>query len=62
MSGQWEVVGKSKKDKPSGKSKKLSKTEMQKFVDNAPKVEDFCKYHRYTYDWAEEGLAVFSSI
>lgn len=46
MSGQWEVVGKGKKDKPSGKSKKLSKTEMQKFVDNAPKVEDFCKYHR----------------
>lgn len=44
MSGQWEVVGKSKTNKQTGKSKKLSKTEMQKFVDNAPKVEDLCKY------------------
>ncbi|XP_054283254.1 transmembrane protein 214-A-like [Macrosteles quadrilineatus] len=40
MSGQWEVVGKNKKDKQSGKSKKLSKDEKKKFVDNAPKVED----------------------
>lgn len=43
MSGHWEVVGKSKKDKQSGKSKKLSKIELQKFSDNAPKVEDLCK-------------------
>uniref|UniRef100_A0A1B6G964 Transmembrane protein 214 n=1 Tax=Cuerna arida TaxID=1464854 RepID=A0A1B6G964_9HEMI len=40
MSGQWEVVGKSKKDKQSGKNKKLTKQEKQKFVENAPKVEE----------------------
>jgi len=40
MSGQWEVVGKNKRDKQNGKSKKMSKNEMKKFVDNAPKVED----------------------
>lgn len=44
MSGQWEVVGKNKKDKQNGTAtKKLSKTEKKKFVDNAPKVEDLCK-------------------
>uniref|UniRef100_A0A1B6KGB0 Transmembrane protein 214 n=1 Tax=Graphocephala atropunctata TaxID=36148 RepID=A0A1B6KGB0_9HEMI len=40
MSGAWEVVGKSKKDKQTGKSKKLTKQEKQKFVENAPKVEE----------------------
>ncbi|XP_075217451.1 transmembrane protein 214 isoform X2 [Lycorma delicatula] len=38
MSGQWEVVGKGKKDKHN--NKKLTKSEKKKFVDNAPKVED----------------------
>lgn len=41
MSGQWEVVGKGKKDKHN--NKKLTKSEKKKFVDNAPKVEDLCK-------------------
>ncbi|KAJ9600398.1 hypothetical protein L9F63_009326, partial [Diploptera punctata] len=39
MSGQWEVVGKNKQ-KQSGQSKKLTKGEKKKFVENAPKVED----------------------
>uniref|UniRef100_A0A1B6C1J5 Transmembrane protein 214 n=4 Tax=Clastoptera arizonana TaxID=38151 RepID=A0A1B6C1J5_9HEMI len=39
MSGQWELVSKTKRDKHSG-SKKISKAEKQKFVDNAPKIED----------------------
>ncbi|PSN50955.1 hypothetical protein C0J52_07633 [Blattella germanica] len=39
MSGQWEVVGKSKQ-KQNGQSKKMSKNERKKFVENAPKVED----------------------
>lgn len=42
-SGGWEVVGKTKKDK-GGKSTKLTKAEKKKFIENAPKVEDFCEY------------------
>lgn len=42
-SGGWEVVGKNKKDKNPGKTGKLSKSEKKKFIENAPKVEDFCK-------------------
>ncbi|XP_022184928.2 transmembrane protein 214-A [Nilaparvata lugens] len=38
MSGQWEVVGKNRKDK--NNVKKLSKSEKKKIIDNAPKVED----------------------
>ena len=44
MSGQWEVVGRNKRDKQTGGSKKLTKSEKKKFVDNAPKVEDLCKF------------------
>ncbi|XP_063977135.1 transmembrane protein 214 [Diachasmimorpha longicaudata] len=40
-SGGWEVVGKNKKDKVAGRSAKLSKAEKKKFIENAPKVEDF---------------------
>ena len=43
--GPWEVVGK-KKDKNASKTgnNKLTKTEKKKFIENAPKVEDFCMY------------------
>ncbi|XP_015606404.1 transmembrane protein 214-A [Cephus cinctus] len=40
-SGGWEVVGKGKKDKSNGKPTKLTKAEKKKFIENAPKVEDF---------------------
>ncbi|XP_015514094.2 transmembrane protein 214-A [Neodiprion pinetum] len=39
--GGWEVVGKNKKDKSNGKPAKLSKAEKKKFMENAPKLEDF---------------------
>ena len=42
-SGGWEVVGKNKKDKNSGRTNKLTKAEKKKFIENAPKVEDFRK-------------------
>jgi hypothetical protein len=44
MSGQWEVVGKSKQKESRQSTKKLSKSERKKFVENAPKVEDIRKY------------------
>ncbi|XP_034183934.1 transmembrane protein 214 [Osmia lignaria lignaria] len=40
-SGGWELVGRNKKDKSNGKVNKLSKAEKKKFIENAPKVEDF---------------------
>ncbi|KAK2576811.1 hypothetical protein KPH14_005446 [Odynerus spinipes] len=40
-SGGWEVVGKNKKDRTNGKPTKLTKAEKKKFIENAPKVEDF---------------------
>ncbi|CAL7939703.1 unnamed protein product [Xylocopa violacea] len=40
-SGGWELVGRSKKDKSNGKVSKLTKAEKKKFIENAPKVEDF---------------------
>ncbi|XP_014296425.1 transmembrane protein 214-A [Microplitis demolitor] len=40
-SSGWELVTKNKKDKNSGKSNKLTKVEKKKFIENAPKVEDF---------------------
>jgi len=40
-SGNWELVSR-KKDK-NDKSNKLTKAEKKKFIENAPKVEDFCK-------------------
>ncbi|KAL2730047.1 transmembrane protein 214-A [Vespula maculifrons] len=40
-SGGWEVVGKNKKDRTNGKQTKLTKAEKKKFIENAPKVEDF---------------------
>ncbi|XP_043251874.1 transmembrane protein 214-A [Colletes gigas] len=40
-SGGWELVGRNKKDKSNGKINKLTKTEKKKFIENAPKVEDF---------------------
>ncbi|XP_051174489.1 transmembrane protein 214-A [Leptopilina boulardi] len=40
-SGGWEVVGKNKKDKSGVRSTKLTKAEKKKFIENAPKVEDF---------------------
>ncbi|XP_066996654.1 transmembrane protein 214-B [Anabrus simplex] len=40
MSGQWEVVGKSKLKHSGQPVKKLSKSERKKFVEKAPKVED----------------------
>lgn len=43
-SGGWEVVGKNKKDKSGVRSTKLTKAEKKKFIENAPKVEDFCKF------------------
>lgn len=43
-SGGWEVVGKNKKDKSGVRPNKLSKAEKKKFIENAPKVEDFCKF------------------
>ncbi|XP_011495907.1 PREDICTED: transmembrane protein 214 [Ceratosolen solmsi marchali] len=39
--GVWEVVGKNKKEKNVGKVGKLSKVEKKKFIENAPKLEDF---------------------
>lgn len=42
-SGGWEIVGKNKKDKNVGKAGKLTKLEKKKFIENAPKVEDFCE-------------------
>ena len=42
-SGGWEVVGKNKKDKNVGRTNKLTKAEKKKFIENAPKVEDFRK-------------------
>lgn len=43
-SSGWELVTKNKKDKNSGKSNKLTKVEKKKFIENAPKVEDFRKF------------------
>lgn len=43
-SGGWEVVGKNKKEKPFKKTGKLTKVEKQKFIENAPRVEDFRKF------------------
>lgn len=43
-SSGWELVTKNKKDKNSGKNNKLTKVEKKKFIENAPKVEDFRKY------------------
>ncbi|XP_017799561.1 PREDICTED: transmembrane protein 214-A [Habropoda laboriosa] len=40
-SGGWELVGRNKKDKNNGKVNKLTKAEKKKFIENAPKVEDF---------------------
>ncbi|XP_076657105.1 transmembrane protein 214 [Halictus rubicundus] len=40
-SGGWELVGRNKKDKSNGKTNKLTKAEKKKFIENAPKVEDF---------------------
>ncbi|XP_076763484.1 transmembrane protein 214 [Xylocopa sonorina] len=40
-SGGWELVGRNKKDKSNGKISKLTKAEKKKFIENAPKVEDF---------------------
>nr|XP_033332870.1 transmembrane protein 214-A [Megalopta genalis] len=40
-SGGWELVGRNKKDKSNGKNNKLTKAEKKKFIENAPKVEDF---------------------
>ncbi|XP_053997222.1 transmembrane protein 214-B [Hylaeus anthracinus] len=40
-SGGWELVGRNKKDKSNGKINKLTKAEKKKFIENAPKVEDF---------------------
>lgn len=40
-SGGWELVGRNKKDKNNGKINKLTKAEKKKFIENAPKVEDF---------------------
>lgn len=57
-SGGWELVGRNKKDKSNGKISKLTKAEKKKFIDNAPKVEDFRKqflltsvnfYHYFFY-------------
>lgn len=42
--GGWEVVGKNKKEKSNGKPVKLSKAEKKKFIENAPKLEDFRKF------------------
>ncbi|XP_058803960.1 transmembrane protein 214-B [Phymastichus coffea] len=39
--GGWEVVGRNKKDKSVAKTGKLTKAEKKKFIENAPKVEDF---------------------
>ncbi|EFN79101.1 transmembrane protein 214-A [Harpegnathos saltator] len=39
-SGGWELVGK-KKDRTNGKVNKLTKAERKKFIENAPKLEDF---------------------
>ncbi|XP_012252880.2 transmembrane protein 214-A [Athalia rosae] len=39
--GAWEVVGKNKKEKSIGKPAKLSKAEKKKFMETAPKLEDF---------------------
>jgi hypothetical protein len=44
MSGQWEVVGKSKQKQSGQTAKKLSKSERKKFIENAPKVEDIRKF------------------
>ncbi|XP_074113094.1 transmembrane protein 214 [Cotesia typhae] len=40
-SSGWELVTKNKKDKNSGKNNKLTKIEKKKFIESAPKVEDF---------------------
>lgn len=43
--GGWEVVGRNKKDKVTSKAGgKLSKAEKKKFIENAPKVEDFREF------------------
>lgn len=45
LSGQWEVVGKNRKDKVSNQAiKKVVKSDKKKAV-LAPKVEDVCKYN-----------------
>jgi hypothetical protein len=46
MSGQWEVVGKNKQKQSGQSAKRLSKSERQKFAENAPKVEDIRKLLR----------------
>jgi hypothetical protein len=43
MSGQWEIVGKSKQKHNGQTAKRLSKNERKNFVENAPKVEDIRK-------------------
>jgi len=42
-SGSWELVSR-KKDRGNDKSNKLTKAEKRKFIENAPKVEDFREY------------------
>lgn len=44
-SGQWEVVGKSKKSQ-NGKVK--SKEDEKKVIKNGPKLEDICKFYLST--------------
>lgn len=58
-SGGWELVGRNKKDKSNGKINKLTKAEKKKFIENAPKVEDFCKLLFLT---SANSLFLFSTV
>lgn len=51
-SGSWELVSR-KKDK-NDKSNKLTKAEKKKFIENAPKVEDFCESHFFALAFRED--------
>lgn len=51
MSGQWEIVGRNKKDKQTNGAKKLTKSEKKKFVESAPKVEDLRKFKTKNIAW-----------
>lgn len=54
-SGSWELVSR-KKDRGNDKSSKLTKAEKKKFIENAPKVEDFCKSSAITPTYLKKKL------
>ncbi|KAK9306615.1 hypothetical protein QLX08_002800 [Tetragonisca angustula] len=64
MSGGWELVGRNKKDKNDGKINKLTKVEKKKFIENAPKVEDFLPLSQVKtlYDNLDNNVKTYNNL